>query len=891
MDCGPASLKCLLEGFGISVSYDRLREACQTDVDGTSIDTIEEAAVLLGLEAEQIMVPVDHVLLAEARTLPCVAVVRLPNGNTHFVVAWRYHRGLVQVMDPATGRRWPGTRRFLDEIYVHTRSVPAGAWREWAASEESMGALRRRLTNLGVSERFVTRIVNASLEDPAWRSVAALEAALQMTASIARSGALRDGQEVARVLEHFFERARTEEQDEDQIVASEYWPVLPAEACAGAEDQLLLRGAVLLRVRGRRARRAERPADGSPQKEASLPPLSPELVAALKEPPSRTGRDLLQLLRADGLLAPAMLAAALFISAGGVLIEAVLFRGLFDLGRDLGLAEQRFVAIGALLVFVSALLLLELPVAAVTMRLGRHLEVRLRVAFLEKLSRLNDRYFHSRLVSDMAERSHSVPALRLLPGLGAQLIGCTFELVLTTAGLIWLDPASATLALLAALLGVGLPLIAQPAVGERDLRVRSHAGALSIFYLDALLGLIPVRTHAAERTVRRNHEELLAHWARAGLALQRAVLAIEGVQLLTGFGLAAWLLFDHLARSGETGGTLLFVYWALSLPFLGQEVALVVRQYPARRNVTLRLLEPLGAPDPLGLEPRGASVPPSSPAPARTRGVAVAFERVTVRASGHVILSDVDLAIEAGDQVAILGVSGAGKSSLVSVLLGWHRPASGQVLVDNVSLDTQQIVKLRRETAWVDPAVQLWNRSLLENLRYGAVDDSLAALGDVISPIGLQDLLEKLPDGLQTPLGEGGALVSGGEGQRVRLGRAMARSDARLAILDEPFRGLDRERRKQLLSRARSLWRHATLFCITHDISETMGFDRVVIIEGGRIAEDGAPAELAQRSNSRFRAMLAAEAAVNSGLWGNRDWRRFRLDGGQLVEDRQSSSK
>src|SRR6476646_9526461 len=74
MDCGPASLKCLLEGFAIPVSYGRLREACQTDVDGTSIDTMEDAAVQLGLDAEQIMVPADHVLLGEADVLPAIVV-------------------------------------------------------------------------------------------------------------------------------------------------------------------------------------------------------------------------------------------------------------------------------------------------------------------------------------------------------------------------------------------------------------------------------------------------------------------------------------------------------------------------------------------------------------------------------------------------------------------------------------------------------------------------------------------------------------------------------------------------------------------------------------------------------------------------------------------------
>src|SRR6266852_5015218 len=100
MDCGPAALKCLLEGFRIPVSYGRLREACQTDVDGTSIDTLEEVANQLGLDAEQVIIPHDHLLLPEARTLPSLCVVKLPNGLGHFVVLWRRHGHIVQVMDP-----------------------------------------------------------------------------------------------------------------------------------------------------------------------------------------------------------------------------------------------------------------------------------------------------------------------------------------------------------------------------------------------------------------------------------------------------------------------------------------------------------------------------------------------------------------------------------------------------------------------------------------------------------------------------------------------------------------------------------------------------------------------------------------------------------------------
>ena len=127
--------------------------------------------------------------------------------------------------------------------------------------------------------------------------------------------------------------------------------------------------------------------------------------------------------------------------------------------------------------------------------------------------------------------------------------------------------------------------------------------------------------------------------------------------------------------------------------------------------------------------------------------------------------------------------------------------------------------------------------------------------------------------------------MSGGEGQRVRLGRAMLRSGVRLVILDEPFRGLDREQRRELLARARRMWREATLLCITHDVGETQAFDRVLVVEGGQIVEDGAPADLAKRPGSRYRAMLEAEAAVREGLWSSGAWRRLRLAGGVLVEN------
>jgi ABC-type transport system involved in cytochrome bd biosynthesis fused ATPase/permease subunit len=327
---------------------------------------------------------------------------------------------------------------------------------------------------------------------------------------------------------------------------------------------------------------------------------------------------------------------------------------------------------------------------------------------------------------------------------------------------------------------------------------------------------------------------------------------------------------------------------------LGEEIAQVARQYPTYRNVTLRLLEPIGA-----LEDKAAAREPLSwMSPATIVGVleaakpseAVAIEltKVNVSAGGHTILEEINLRIERGEHVAIIGASGAGKSSLLGLLLGWYRAAEGSVLVDGAALEGDHLDQLRKDTAWVDPAVQLWNRSLFVNLCYGNPESMPTA--DLLEQAELRHLLEKLPDGLQTELGESGGLVSGGEGQRVRFGRALLRREVRLALLDEPFRGLDRHQRRKLLARARRHWDSATLLCVTHDVGETLGFPRALVVENGKIVEDGAPAELARQANSRYRALLEAEESVREGSWSGGHWRHLRLEDGRLVEELQRAS-
>jgi ABC-type bacteriocin/lantibiotic exporter with double-glycine peptidase domain len=896
MDCGPAALKCMLQGFGTPISYDRLREACQTGLDGTSIDTLESIATRLGFDAEQVMLPLDFLPLTEARAFPSILVVANPLGVTHFVVAWRRHGSWVQVMDPAAGRRWVPLDRLLAETYLHAMPVPASAWRAWAGSPEALAILDARCRELGMPRQETRCLIEEAKADPGWHPLAALDAAVRLAGSLVRARALRRGREAWAFTQTVGEQAKDMRADGDEAIPDAFWSVAPLPS---APDQLLLRGAVLVRVRSRQAAMVAEPAG------ADLPA---ELQEALARPSSHPGRELLRLLREDGQLRPAALLAATAVASGAVVLEALFYRGALDAVPYLAPTEQRAGAAIAFLGFLLLVLLLELGITGRFLGLGRGLEVRLRLRFLTKLARLGDRYFRSRLRSDMAERCHSVHRLRLAPELAGNALRFLFQIAATAAGLIWLDPGVAPLVLLAAGFALVLPVAAQPFLLERDLRMRDHAGALGRFYLDSLLGLVPARHHGAELPLRREHEALLLEWMRAGYRREKVSVALDVLQAVSGYGLAVAIVARHLATTGDLSQALLLCFWAIQLQILGQQLDIAGRQFPPIRSAARRLLEPLGAveegpaltsptpPLPKGEEGKektlfGDAFLPSLPLGERGRGsegppgVALSFEKVCVVAAGHPILTDVDLEVAAGDHLAIVGPSGAGKTSLVGLLLGWHTPASGRILIDGETLTAERLAILRRETVWVDPEVQLWNAPLLANLLYGTLAKEALRAGAAIEAAELRSLLEELPQGLQTPLGEGGALVSGGEGQRVRLGRAFLRRHARLVILDEPFRGLDRCARRRLLARARGWWPGATLLCITHDLEPTLDFDRVAVVASGRLAELGRPGELAARSDSRYRQLLDQETAIRERLHHEAGWRRLRLTGGRLRDD------
>jgi ATP-binding cassette subfamily B protein len=357
LDCGPAALKALLEGFGVPAGYDRLREACQTDLDGTSIDTIEEVAAELGMAAEQVMVPRDH-LARDPATLPAIVVVRLPQNLTHFVLVWRKVGPFFQIMDPGTGRRWVRVRRFLEDVYLHQMAAGGESWKDWAVSSAATGILTRRLADAGI--RAPREMVAHAAECADWQPLATLDAAARLTDTLVARRAVRRGAEADRFLRGLLEAA--------VLIPARYWNARPL-ADGGPDADALLNGAVLVRVAAAGA--ADRPASRG---------RSRDLAADVGEKRPAPFRQLLGYLRQEPSLTFALVAAAVVAATACLAAEPLLLRAAVDFRSHLTASDQRVRAIGYLILFGATVLLIEHRVLAEALRFGRLMEARLRAS-------------------------------------------------------------------------------------------------------------------------------------------------------------------------------------------------------------------------------------------------------------------------------------------------------------------------------------------------------------------------------------------------------------------------------------------------------------------------------------------------------------------------------
>jgi ATP-binding cassette, subfamily B, bacterial len=215
------------------------------------------------------------------------------------------------------------------------------------------------------------------------------------------------------------------------------------------------------------------------------------------------------------------------------------------------------------------------------------------------------------------------------------------------------------------------------------------------------------------------------------------------------------------------------------------------------------------------------------------------------------VLRDFTLHIPTGQRVGLVGRSGAGKSTVLALLQRLYDPERGCVLIDEQDIAEVTQESLHRAIAVVHQDISLFHRSLIENLRYGMPEASDVDVERAAAAAHCTEFIARLPQGFDTIVGERGAKLSGGQRQRIAIARAFI-YDAPIILLDEATSALDTESERLVQDALVRLVKGRTVIAIAHRLSSLKNFDRVVVLERGRIVEDGAPPDLLRRPDSAF---------------------------------------
>ena len=557
--------------------------------------------------------------------------------------------------------------------------------------------------------------------------------------------------------------------------------------------------------------------------------------------------------RALGYAAPhwRRLALVLGLSLAGTLLALLLpylSRALVDkalLGRDFA-ALLRIVGLFVAITLVS--FGLNVVSGLLYTRVSADMLFDMRLGVYRHLQRLSPRFYARMPLGQIASRINSDVGeiQRVAAEVALAWLGNVIFFVGSVVILIMLDPLLFFVSL--ALLPPAIwALIRYRAQLERSVAaVRDTSANVGSFLVETLQGMkLIVAANAQDREVERLRSRNDS-FVSALMSMRRLTYLSGGIPgLVLGFGSAIVFLVGgwRVISGAITMGTLVaFVAYQMRLVSPIQALMALYTSIATARVSLKRVHEILDTPVEVDEEPDAIGLP-------SVRGD-VTFEDVGfTHDRGDAVLDGVSLTVGAGERVAVVGRSGEGKSTIADLLIRHLDPQRGRILLDRNDIKHIRLAELRRWIAVVDQEPFVFHASISENIRYARPNATASDVLNAAHAAGLSDLLERLPEGLNTIVGERGRALSAGERQRVAIARALL-ADPAVLVLDEATSALDPQTEAHVLAGYDAIMRNRTTIIITHRPELARRADRIVVLQGGRIIEEGPPAALYEQGTA-----------------------------------------